>query len=1655
MQKKKSNYRFLRRTLRLIAVLFLLIFALLLFIRSPWGQSIIVAKATGFVAKKTGAKVEIKKLFITFSGNAFIEGLYLEDKKGDTLVYSKSLEANIPIAPLVFKNNITVKSLQWDGLQANITRNDGSEDYNFSFLIDAFASTDTTTRDTTAQSEPLKIDVGTLDFTNFKIDFRDELGGLFAKLDLGYVLLSLDKIDLEAMAFEVDEILLENTNINYRQTKPSISEDATATTLPCIQLHHLKFKNVKANYQAEPNGISAKINLDEFQLKLPKADIATNDYNASFVSLKNSSITLKQRTLKVVDSTSDTSTSVFEWPMFLINVDEIDFENNRIYYVTNENSIKKNEFNPENLKFDNFYLKAQNLSYEPKKANVKLQKLSFGEQSGFQLQNLSLNASLNNTSASITELNAQTNNSILNGNLKLSYGSIQNLMKNVDKTSIKTQLTNFEINLNDALYFQPQLKKNANFITASNNNIAGNLKAEGTLQQLNIADFNLIWGENTSISARGILNNFTDTEKLQFNFNKIEARTTSTAISKFIPQDSLSISMPSALSLSATARGKLDDITADAFLKTSEGSVTISGNFKNSTSIAFQGNLAVDSLQLGKILNNEQLGLVDFTLDFDGNGNSLNTLNGNLKADFEQLNYNDYDFSNLKLNGTIVNGTGEVNVNFKDENLNLTSKTSINLDALGTDIKLNMNLIGADFLRLGITKEDIKIAVELDAKVKTNEDGFKLDAQIFNGVAVYDNQQYRLSTIDISSKINDFTTEARIESDFLKGNLSANASPSALNKALIKQFKNYFSDSIPQISETDSIRLNLNLRVLPDPIITKVFFKEIKELDSIYVQADFNAETKKINAKLKLPAAIYQGVALDSLALDLVGDAENLKFSAGFEKIHVAPVFIKKTLVTGVLEQKKLQLNFNAYNEEQIVASISSQATFKNDSLKFYINPSNLVLNTEKWMLPETNEISIINGGFNFKDFKLNRETQEIFIGNTIDGIQKKHLGVDFTNFKLQSLLSILNPDEALVSGIVNGTFILEDNNGASGIIADFNISDFAALQNPLGNLAINASSSSGNNYDFDLALKDAGINLNLNGDYAAAETGASLNLDLNINRVELKAIEKFSNGMIKNTEGFLSGNIDVSGTTSAPEYQGLVKFNETKFNIAALNSIFKITDESLKINNKGLYFDTFSIADVNNNTFSLTGSIETENQTNPTFDIQFKAEQFQVLNSTIEDNALFYGKASFDADISVKGNLKLPKVAGKLRVRKITDVTYVIPESQLDVQERDGVVIFVNRENPDNILTRNDEQEKLPFFRGFDVKTILEIADDAKFNVIIDEKTGDNLAVSGDASLNLSVEPNGRVNLSGRYELNSGHYETNLYNLVSRRFEINPGSTITWQGNPQDAKLDVTAVYKVETSASPLMSSVTSGQDISQTRKYQQVLPFVVYLNVDGELLEPQLSFGLDMPRDEQGALGGAVYGRVQQLNQQEDELNRQVFSLLALNRFFPDSGSDGSSGGTTAIARDNVNRVLSDQLNVFSSEILGNSGFDLDFDLDSFTDYQGENPQDRTQLNINAKQKLFNDRLIVSAGSAVDVEGSAQAGQEATPIIGNVSLEYLLTKDGRYRLRGFRKNEYENIIDGQLIVTGVALIFNREFNKFSQLFNPLKDKNNKDTDK
>ncbi|HUH47542.1 MAG TPA: translocation/assembly module TamB domain-containing protein, partial [Arenibacter sp.] len=529
----------------------------------------------------------------------------------------------------------------------------------------------------------------------------------------------------------------------------------------------------------------------------------------------------------------------------------------------------------------------------------------------------------------------------------------------------------------------------------------------------------------------------------------------------------------------------------------------------------------------------------------------------------------------------------------------------------------------------------------------------------------------------------------------------------------------------------------------------------------------------------------------------------------------------------------------------------------------------------------------------------------------------------------------------SLANGTLEGDLVLEDPFENMGFLAKINIDDLGVIGSTLGNLSLNANSNNGENYDFNLSLSGGDADLDVKGDYLAAKSGAQINLDVLINEIKVKALQTLAPENISDPTGSMAGEFKINGTLTEPRYKGDFHFKNAGFKVNSLNTRFTLAQEDIKMDNDGIYLDHFTITDANNNLFSIDGKVQTVDTTNPSFDLTIKAKDFQALDASQEDNELFFGNLKLDADLQVKGDLSIPKVTGNLKIVEGSKLTFVVPESQLEVMEREGVVLFVNRENPNAIITKNKEDSAATaIFKGYDINTIITIDDNSIFTIVIDERSGDNFQVKGRGDFNLGIDSTGLTSLSGRYELSDGHYEASLYNLVKRRFDIAPGSSLTWSGDPFNADLDVRAIYKVETSAAPLMAAQTSASSAGTANKYRQKVPFLVYLNVKGALLLPEISFNLDMPEDEQGALGGEVYGRVMQLNDREEELNKQVFSLLVLNRFFPGSTSDGSSGGAASIARDNVNKVLSGQLNQFSDKLMGSSGIDLDFGLDSFTD-------------------------------------------------------------------------------------------------------------------
>lgn len=1647
---KKKWFRFLKIIGRIILGILALLFLLILFIRSPWGQDIIVTKAVSFLSNKTHTKVEVEKLFITFDGDIQLDGLYLEDTKGDTLIYSKSLEANMPLWSLIQGNGIGVDALDWKGVRANIVRTDTVQGFNFQFLIDAFASQDTTTVATDTTSSSINLILGHLYFEDFDVVYNDAVIGIESRFKVGELIVDMDETDLESMIFKASELELTHSDITFIQTAVSKTEDSESSTLPTLTVDELTLTKVFANYQNQTDNIAAILDIEELYTEIPKVDLVNQQFEITEFSLKDSSITLKTETEKnaVTEKVEEVSEDIeqdilkFEWPDLQLDLAEIELENNNFSYLVNNETGKKGVFNSNAIVLTNINLQAEDIKLKDKIAYLQLDDASFKEVSGIHLKNLQLSLDATDKQLNISNLKTQLNNNALKGQLQLDYPSLAQFISMPEQSRVALNLPSFVVSLKDLFLIQPNLKENDYLNTLSEKRIRGTLKAHGYLADINLSNMLVNWND-TRVTAKGQIQNMTQPDSLSFQIPEFSVSTKRSDILQFVKEDDLGVSLPENVELAGTATGNLNLMDANATLTTSQGIAKIEGQFKNDGSLAFDANLTIEEYKLNELLNNETLGALSLQLKTQGKGDNINSLDATLEATVSSFKYNTYQVENLKLVSDITNGTGNITSNYKDKNVNANLFATVVLDSIAPEITAEINIIGADLQALGLMDRNIKTGMNIYADFKGNGNSFDLATIVDKGVVVYDNKSYLLGDFNALAHVRKDTTSVSLNNKMVQLQLESNADPQTWLSSIKQHVLSYFYRD-EKVSDSISNPINLKLRgkISQAPILNDVFLVNVKDLDTIDISVDFEEAERKLKANITAPKINYNGYELDSLAFSMDTDVDKFNFNLGFNNIQAGPLNIQKTVISGNQTNNELTLDFLAYHDTEILAQISSKITGSREELRYHVVPGNLILSKSAWTIPDSNEILIYDKKLVFNNFKMTKGNQVIEITDAFPEIPKDHVAIDFKNFNLSGFLSYLNPDDTLASGNLNGHFILEEPFEDTGIVADLDVQSLRVMDVDLGVFKVDATSLGNDSYDFDASLKEGEVDFDFHGDYVASQSGARLDLDLDINQFNMKALTGFSKGEITETAGSFSGNFKLYGTTKEPKYEGTLKFEDANFKIAMFNSAFTLQDETLNIDNSGLSMDQFVIRDANSNTFEMSGKIGTKSFINPTFNLEVSANDFQVVNATKDDNDFLYGQASFDGTATITGDLQIPKVNMDMTVSSDTDITYVLPSATVNVEERDGVVIFVNREHPDAILTRT--QEKTATIKGFDISALLKIGKKATVTIIIDEETGDNFKVSGEGDFNMTMNPNGNLKLSGVYEVLDGHYELNLYKLVNRKFKLVPGSRVTWSGDPFDAKLDVKALYEVEASASSLMAPVYSGDDPAVKGKFRQVLPFYVYLNIDGQLMEPEIAFNIDMPEEEQGAVGGQVYGRIQQLNNQEDELNKQVFSLLVLNRFYPDPGSDGSTGGVASIARDNLNDAVADQLNVFTDKLLGNSGFELDFGINSYTDYQGTSPQQRTQLDIAAQQKLFDDRLIVRVGSEVDIEGSSSTGEE-TPIIGNVSIEYLLTESGRYRLKGFSRNEFENVIDGQTVVSGIALIFTQEFNKYSELWDAL----------
>lgn len=1632
------------------------IFTICLFVllRSSWGQNLVKNKVINFVSQKIETKLEVKKLYIGFLGDVVLEGFYLEDQQKDTLVYSKKLSISVAVLPILTNNTIRIKKVKSTGFYANIHKLDPSQKYNFNYIIDAFSEPDSITKVSSEESKsPYNIKIETINLQDVKLLLKDKFTGIDSRLVLGKLNLSFtQKFNLDIFQFPIDKLFIENTQVRYVQTTPLIKPEQNTDTapLPIAQIDLLKLNEIHIDYQDRTTNTFLNVKLNNFTLDNATLDFKNKNVALNKLGLKNSFVSFNSDPPpSSVDSNQEETfgTSDFKWPDWQVHISKVLLKNNTISFKKGQGNVKKltNTFNWKNTKLSKFNFSLKDVEFSKDYLSLNLQNFSFIDKSGFQLKEFEMKLKTDTKKTTISSFRLKTNQSSLAASASLEYNSIQDLIQNPAKTSFNITTHEASLRVQDAFYFQSELRNQMYVNKLSKNKIKIKLKANGTLSSMDVSLFEMNWGAKTKLNFSANIKDIITEDKLSFRIPDFRFKTDKKTLTNFVDKEKLGIQIPDVVELTSNTSGSLKNVITTTKLHLSEGNILLKGSFENNKKLKVNGIVKVEALQLGTLLKNSKIGTVDFTTTANADWTNIENLNADFKTQFNNLSYNSYNYNPLSINAKISNGSGKILANFKDENLDVTTTTYLQLDSIASSVKTIVQLDGINFNGLQLTQENLKAKGVLEAGFTQSKKGYRMSGKTKETLVLYNQKTIPIADFLAKATLAQDSTHINIESDFLLLRFNANSDFKSVKTSLKKHINSYFLS--PQISKnhiSKKVVADVDLVLKNAPIFSDFLLKDFNNFEPITLRMSFDEAQEKLNINTQIPQLKHQKSSIKNAALVLESNQQDFKLQMDVNNIDYAPIYIESLNLSGKIINETMYVNFSALDHEKKIVNIQTEIVKDKNVTRVYVNPNKLILNRNLWSIPENNAIEFTELGVTSSNFELSRNQQKLVFEADINKENNQKLHFDFKQFNLANMLSFLNPEKEISSGIVEGYLDLL-NNKQTTLVSDINIHQLKVLGTTLGTLSLAAKNTDNHGLSFNASLKESNqIDLEIDGSYTANNSNSPIDVKVNLKKLALKKVEPFTESYISDTSGSLLGRFNLSGGIEKPIYNGSLYFSKVQLKIISFNTLFTFPEESIKFSNAGIKLDNFRAFDNNKNDFVLDGEILTEILTNPQFNFTIKTKKLQILNSTKKDNELYFGKLFLGANLNVLGDLKIPKVKGTLQIMKDSDFTYIVPRAKQEIIEREGVVVFVNKGITNDVLTSKKESypERVDILTGYDIKTILKVDKSAVLNVVIDPKTGDNLQVSGEADLNFNLSPNGNTMLTGKYEVASGHYEANLYNLVTRKFEIDKGSSILWQGDPLEAKMDIRAIYKVKTQASGLMSSVTSGLSVEALNQYRRKLPFWVYLNLKGELLKPEINFKLDIPEDARGELGGQVYNQVQQLNNREESLNKQVFSLLVLNQFFPSNTSDGSSGGAISIARDNVNKVLSNQLNNYSNKLLGNSGVELGFELDSYTDYSAKGQQNNTELNVSAEKKLFNDRLTVQVGSGFELENNSKKQSQKTPLIGNVNIEYALTENRRFRLKGFRKNEFQSVIDGQVVVTGIAFLFNREFTKFKELW-------------
>ena len=492
---------------------------------------------------------------------------------------------------------------------------------------------------------------------------------------------------------------------------------------------------------------------------------------------------------------------------------------------------------------------------------------------------------------------------------------------------------------------------------------------------------------------------------------------------------------------------------------------------------------------------------------------------------------------------------------------------------------------------------------------------------------------------------------------------------------------------------------------------------------------------------------------------------------------------------------------------------------------------------------------------------------------------------------------------------------------------------------------------------------------------------------------------------------GDIDGGVHIYGPLEKPKMDGDVTLDSVSVYARQAGARYWFDDRPVQVKDNQLIFDKFAIYTTSKNPFTIDGKVDFRNLERPTANLKLLAENYTLLDAPRTRESLIYGKAFVDLNATVRGPLDALTMRGNMNLLGNTDVTYVLTDSPLTVEDRlEGLVTFTSF--ADTASVSADEVPAMSL-GGMDMIMSVHIDNAVRLRADLSPDRSKFIELEGGGDLNMQYTPQGDISLTGRYTLSGGIMKYSLPVIPLKEFQINNGSYVDWRGDPMNPTLNLKATERMR-------ASVADGDDGGS-----RVVNFDVSIAIKNRLDAPELIFDITAPDD------ATVENELQAMG--AEERSKQAIAMLATGVYM----NSGVKGGGLSMGSA-LNSVIQSQINSLAGSAFQSINASFTMGMEDRT--AAETGDKQTDYSFRYSQRLFNDRVQIVIGGKVTT--GANATNDAESFIDNISLEYRLDTSGTRYVRVFYDKNYESVLDGEITETGVGLVLRRKMDRLGELF-------------